>query len=148
MPPPGAEDDDGLTREQWRRLVLVAVGIGLAVLGGVIAITAVGHFGGGDGGPPSAAFSVETVDQNGEVAANVTHAGGDGIHPGSTVLYVDDQRLGTWDDLEGEGVGVVRPGDSLVLEDVAAGSEVVVRWEHGDEQVVLGRGVLGGTADP
>lgn len=139
-----SEDDDGLTREQFRWLTLTAVGIGVLLLLAILGVTAVSYaWGTNDPGDPAAVFTVETIDQSDGVAANITHAGGDAVSPGSIVIEVDGERRGTWDELEGEGPSIVSEGNQLVLSNVSVGDEVAVYWEDGDgDRSEVGRGTM------
>jgi|GEM_PF-1794284 len=143
---PSAEgDDDGLTRAQWRRLLVVAAAIGVVMVLGVVAITAASHVwgtGGGQEGPPSAAFSVETVEDEGDVAVVITHEGGDGIHPPYVHVVVDDVERGTWNELGGGGADVVTPDATLRLGDVSPGERVLVVYDDGADRAELGRGTV------
>ena len=145
-----SEEDDGLTAKQFRWLVLVAAGIGALVLLSILGITAASVvFGGDSGGAPNAAFDVQTIDRGGDLAANVTHAGGDGVNPSALYVEVNGERRGTWEELGGEGYGVVAPGHELVLANVTAGDSVTVAWIGDDERVQLGDGTIqpaGGTS--
>lgn len=139
-----SDDDDGLTREQLRWLAIVAVGIGALLLVAIVGITAVSYtWGTNDPGDPVATFSVETDDRSDGVAANVTHSGGDAISPSSVVLEVNGERRGTWEDLGGEGPGIVSEGNQLVLSNVSVGDTVAVYREHGDDdRSEIGRGTI------
>jgi hypothetical protein len=144
MMPEGDPDSDGLTREQFRWLAIVAVGLGALLLLAILGVTAASVlWGGGDTGTPSAAFQIETIERDDGLAANVTHAGGDAVNPGAIVIEVNGERRGTWEELGGEGPDVVATGYRLVLEDLVAGDSVIVVWTGGDERVELGSGTIG-----
>ncbi|WP_248515312.1 type IV pilin N-terminal domain-containing protein [Salinarchaeum laminariae] len=139
-----SEDDDGLTREQFRWLVFASVGIGVLLLVTILGLTAASYaWGANDPGDPVADFTVETIDRDGGVAANITHAGGDSVSPTSIVIEVDGERRGTWGELGGEGPGIVSLGNQLVLSDVTTGDRIVIYWTGGDgEPTAFGSGTV------
>lgn len=145
MPPGPRQPGDGLSREQQRRLLVLSVGVGGLLLLLVLGLTGASHLvgtGGGFDGPPEAAFSVQTEERDGELVANVTHAGGQAGAPSEIVIEVDGQRRGNWSALGGEGAGIVAPGHSVVVRDVEPGQEVRVLWTGGDQPVELDRNTV------
>jgi len=137
-------ESDELSREQFRVLVFVAIGIGAVLLLAIIGVTAASVLWGtgGSDGPPTAAFEVQTIDRPDGVAANVTHAGGDAVAPESIVIEVNGESRGTWAELGGEGPDIVAPGHRLLIDEVSAGDSVAVIWTGGDERTELGRGTI------
>ncbi|AGN00401.1 hypothetical protein L593_02250 [Salinarchaeum sp. Harcht-Bsk1] len=137
-------DSEGLSREQFRLLLLVAIGIGAVLLLAIIGVTAASVVWGtgGGGGAPTAAFEVQTIDRSDGVAANVSHAGGDAVNPESIVVEVNGEPRGTWTELGGQGPDIVARGHQLVLDDVAPGDSIAVVWTGDDERVELGRGTI------
>lgn len=136
MRPRPRQPGDDLSAEQRRRLLAISVAVGGLVLLGVLAITGASHVfgpGGGQEGPPDAAFSVQTVERDDGLAANVTHAGGQAVAPADVVVEVAGERRGNWTALGGEGLAVVAPGHSVLVEDVQAGDEVRVLWIGAEE---------------
>lgn len=139
------QDDDGLTSEQSRWLVVAAVGIGALLLVTILGLTAASYaWGANDPGDPVAAFNVDTIDRDGGVAANVTHAGGDAVNPNEIVIEVNGEVRGTWSELGGEGPDIVAEGYELVISDVNPGDQVTVLLAHGeDDRMVSGTGTIG-----
>lgn len=140
-----SDDDDGLTSEQFRWLVVAAVGIGALLLAAILGLTAASYaWGANDPGDPVAAFNVDTIDRDDGVAANVTHAGGDAVNPNAIVIEVNGETRGTWAELGGEGPDIVAEGYELVVSDVSPGDQVTVLLIHGeDERTVRGTGTVG-----
>lgn len=139
-------EDDGLTRQQWRRLGLLALGIGVLTLLAIGGVTLASHtwgIGGGQDGPPSAAFSVTGNETTDGWEATITHEGGDGIHPPKLSIEADGEALGTWNELGGGGADVVTPDSSLTVDGLAAGTLLEVVYRDGDERAVLGSGRVG-----
>lgn len=136
--------DDGLTSEQFRWLVVVAVGIGVLLLATILGLTAASYaWGANDPGDPVAAFDVDTIDRESGVAANVTHAGGDAVNPNAIVIEVNGEPRGTWAELGGEGPDIVAEGYELVLSDVSPGDSITVVSTVGeDDPTVLGTGTV------
>jgi len=136
-------NEDELSPEQFRWLVLVAIGLGAVLLVSILGVTAASVVWGGAGsdGPPAAAFEVQTIDRTDGVAANVTHAGGDAVTPESIVVEVNGEPRGTWAELGGEGPDIVATGHRLLVGNLSAGDSVAVIWTSGD-RTELGRGTM------
>lgn len=85
------------------------------------------------GGAPSATFGVGGID--GE--ATVVHEGGDQFPADELLITVDGDERGTWADHDGTGETVTE-GDSIAIDDVHDGDEVVILWiGGGGEEVEL-----------
>lgn len=137
------QDDDGLTSEQFRWLVIAAVGLGALLLATILGLTAASHaWGANDPGDPVAAFSVDTIDRDDGVAANITHAGGDAVNPDEILIEVNGEPRGTWSELGGEGPDIVAEGYQLVLPDVAPGDSITVVFTGDEDDPVIGTGTV------
>lgn len=142
MFPEGDPDSDGLTREQFRWLLGFSLAVGFVFLLLVLGITAASHLygvGGGQSGPPEAVFTVQTQAAADGVAANVTHRGIEAADPGDLLVSVDNETVGNWSSLGGQGPGLVATGHTLLLRAVEPGDVVRIHWVGDGEQVVLAR---------
>ncbi|GEM_PF-1830883 len=96
--------------------ILLAIGTGIGLVGDFLASS-----GGSTDGPPEATFDLERTDDG----VVLTHAGGEPVPAEELSLEVDGEPAGLWAD---GGVETVTEGETIVLQDVEAGSLVTVRW--------------------
>lgn len=119
------------------RAALTAIGVvlGVALLLGLVVLalgTTVGFVGGilfgGDGGSTVQGPNVEIDARVEDQSAVVTHSGGESADPAELAFEVNGDDRGTWADHAGSDADRVIEGDTVRIDGVAAGDELVVRW--------------------